>query len=93
MVRRRLLVPAQFTFFKMNKAIQIAFGWEDCHLFQFSPNGYGSVPVITEPLEDDDIHFGKEKFDAAKIKLVQVFTEPQQKFMYIYGLTMTDNVK
>ena len=85
-VRRRLLVPGQFTFLRLHKAIQSAFGWQDYHLSQFSPKGYTSYPVIVLPSEDDDEMYlrNEPKLHAAKTKLNEIFTEPKQKFTYIY---------
>jgi len=51
-VWRRLLVPDHFRFHRFHQIIQAAFGWEDYHLYQFSPKGYGSSPLIG--LEDDE---------------------------------------
>jgi hypothetical protein len=82
-VWRRLMVPEQFTFLRFHKVIQAAFGWDNYHLFQFSPKGYGSQPNIAIPLEEDDF-FGEEKINASKIKLHAIFTTPKQKYMYIY---------
>jgi hypothetical protein len=39
MIWRRLLVPAELTFFDLHRTIQIAFSWEDCHLHAFRPHG------------------------------------------------------
>ncbi|MEI9910950.1 MAG: plasmid pRiA4b ORF-3 family protein [Bacteroidota bacterium] len=84
-VWRRVLAPERFSFLQMHSLIQISFGWENSHLFQFSPKGYGSWPQIGIPMEDDDLLFaGEKKLNAAKIKLKEVFTEPKQKFTYIY---------
>ena len=79
-------MPEQFTFLRMHKLIQAAFGWDDYHLFQFSPKGYGSEPDISMPSEDDDVFgFGRfEKLDAAKTKLQDIFKTEKQHFVYIY---------
>ncbi len=82
-VWRRLLVPAQFTFLRMHHLIQVAFDWKDCHLFQFSPKGYGSIPIINMPFEGEDSGFEKP-IQADTIKLQDFFTTPQQKMVYIY---------
>jgi hypothetical protein len=79
-VWRRLLVPEQFTFLRMHRVIQAAFGWEDYHLFQFSPTGYGSRPTIGIP----DPEMADDTLDAKKIKLYDIFTTSKQKFIYIY---------
>src|ERR1700730_10587553 len=83
-VWRRLLVPEQITFLRMHLVIQAAFGWEDYHMFQFSPKGYASEPIIGIPSEDDFNYPDFKKFDAKKVKLSEIFTVPKQKFTYIY---------
>jgi hypothetical protein len=80
LVWRRVVVPEQFAFLRFHKVIQAAFGWEDDHMFQFSPKGYASEPVIG--MEDD--HADYDIFDAKKIKLSEIFTHSRQKYTYIY---------
>ena len=80
-VWRRLLVPEKFTFLRFHKVIQTAFGWENCHLFQFSPNGYNSSPIIAIPNAEWD---EEPPLDCKKTKLAEIFTAPKQKFTYIY---------
>lgn len=80
-VWRRLVVPEQFTFLRFHGVIQVAFGWGDYHLFQFSPKGWGSEPVIAVPNEEVD---EMPDFDCKKIKLKDIFEKPKQKFTYIY---------
>lgn len=87
-VWRRLVVPANFTFTQFHAAIQLAFGWFDCHLFLFSPSSWGSSPQIELPDDEDDSFplFGKkvESLDSTKVKLSDIFTNEKQKYVYIY---------
>jgi len=80
-VWRRVLVPENFTFDRLHQVIQAAFGWEDYHLYQFSPRGWGSYPLITIPSEYDS---EKPDMDASKTKLNKVFTTEKQTYVYIY---------
>lgn len=80
-VWRRLLVPDQFSFSRFHKVIQAAFGWENAHLFQFSPKGYNSYPVIAVPNPEWD---EEPVLDSKKTKLVEIFTTVKQKFTYLY---------
>jgi len=48
-VRRQIIIPENFTFEQFHLVIQKAFGWHNYHLYQFSPSGYGSSPVIANP--------------------------------------------
>ena len=83
-VWRRLTIPSHFIFYDFHLAIQVAFGWFNNHLFQFSPKGYGSSPCIRELYEDSlDFEF-EEALDAEKVKLSEIFYAEKQKFTYIY---------
>lgn len=79
-VWRRLLVPENYTFERFHSVIQIAFGWENAHLYSFSPKGFGSEPTISEPSNDDWMPVK----DSAKVKLKSIFKEEGQKYVYIY---------
>lgn len=79
-VWRMVLVPAQFSFHKFHLVIQEAFGWANYHLFQFSPKGFGSEPLIQDPFED--AQYGE--LNASKTKLDKIFSEKAQTFTYIY---------
>lgn len=79
-VWRQVQVPAQFSFYRMHRVIQAAFGWENAHLFQFSPEGWSSNPKISLPYPDAE----EDIVDAKKIKLKDVFKEDGQTYVYIY---------
>ncbi len=82
-VWRRISIPSHFTFHQFHIAIQTAFGWYNCHLYQFSRSGYSTPPFITIP--EEEVWIGaEEQLDSMKIKLSDVFTEEKQKFTYIY---------
>lgn len=82
-VWRRLLMPADATFKDFHDAIQIAFGWENSHLFAFSPDGYQSSPQI-ELESDDDSFSNYEKLNAETLTLDEIFTHEKQTYSYIY---------
>lgn len=79
-VWRTVLVPDNFTFYQFHLVIQSAFGWENCHLFQFSPKGYNSEPIISIVSTEWD----EEVMNSEEIMLSEIFTKPKQKFFYIY---------
>jgi hypothetical protein len=80
-VWRRVIVPEKLTFHEFHEVIQLAFEWQDYHLYQFSPSGYGSNPVIAVPSEDD---WEQPEMNAMKTNLNKFFTQAKQKFIYIY---------
>jgi len=80
-VWRKVIVPESFTFEQFHLVIQEAFGWGNYHLFQFSPSGYGSEPVIAIPSDDD---WEKTALNASDTKLSSVFNTENQKYTYIY---------
>jgi len=81
-VWRRLLVPEHLTFSKFHNIIQVAFGWENDHVYEFSPSGWDSSPTIGSQFEKyfDD---GAE-MDSDKVKLSDIFKKEKQTFTYIY---------
>lgn len=81
-VWRKVSVPAQFSFMRFHEVIQAAFGWENYHLFEFSPTGFGSEPRISvpDPMGWDE---GEVK-NCEKVKLSEIFEQEGQKYTYIY---------
>jgi len=80
-VWRQVLVPETFTFDQFHTVIQEVFGWSKSHLYQFSPAGYGSNPIIAVPSENE---WEKPDKNANKTKLKDVFKVEKQKYTYIY---------
>lgn len=80
-VWRRLVVPEKFSFYRFHRVIQEAFGWDDYHLFSFSPGGYNSTPEIGIPDPEWDM---EETLDCKKTKLNEIFMTEKQKYTYIY---------
>jgi hypothetical protein len=83
-VWRRLQVPETFTFERLHYVIQVAFGWQNSHLYEFSPGGFGTSPTIGITESFGFFDEGAAEKNAAKIKLSKVFTKPGQTFIYIY---------
>jgi hypothetical protein len=80
-VWRRIKLPSNTSFLDFHNAIQIAFDWADVHLFSFAHKRYG-LPEITAITEDD--RNDKDKIDAAKLTLGEIFNTEKQKFIYLY---------
>ncbi len=80
LVWRRVTVPGDFSFARFHYVIQMAFGWQDTHLYQFSEKGYRSEVFIGEPSEDSF----EEIEDSYEIKLSDIFKRKGKKFVYIY---------
>jgi hypothetical protein len=82
-VWRTVLVPSYYTFYDFHYVIQMAFGWSNSHLFQFSEKGFGDRTIITQIYEDmDDVD--DDQIDADDIKIDEIFKTNKQKFKYIY---------
>ena len=91
---RKIKINQNTTFEDFHYIIQIAFGWEDEHLYQFSPKGWNSYPVLIAEtyMESDDLNDfsdpktfpNGERYDVAKIKLKDYFKKLKQKMIYIY---------
>ncbi len=87
-VWRRLLVPEDFNFYQFHLIIQAAFGWQDEHMYQFSPVDYRANPIISDKEMYDDLNFFDEDelLDSKDIPLAQIFNSEGQKFVYRYDL-------
>lgn len=81
-VWRRILVPSELTFDDLHQIIQVVFGWENSHLYFFSPSGYQSNLFI-QSFEDDDL-LNEDALDSFETKLSEIFTVEKQTFTYIY---------
>lgn len=92
---RKVKVNGSLTFLELHWVIQGVFNWENAHLFQFSPKGWGSVPRLQEnfegeadwgegPFSEPDSWPYGERYDASKIKLEDYFHSLKQKMVYIY---------
>lgn len=81
---RRILVPDNYTFYKLHMAVQGAFGWENAHLFRFSETGF-TDKVSYEALYDGlDIEPGFVVKDAKKSRIKPIFNKDGRKYTYIY---------
>src|ERR1044071_8078396 len=72
---RRILVPSEFTLFDLHQVIQIAMGWEDCHLHDFTIKRQR----YTTPDRDD---FDDPR-DERETRLCEV-VRSRSKFHYLY---------
>lgn len=84
-VWRKMEIPGNFTFDDFHKAIQMAFGWENCHLYQFQRNAYDGGWSIALPSEEAGFGFDPDSIDA-RATLVGDFIKEQglKKFVYVY---------
>ena len=73
---RRLAVLSDTTLEELHLILQVAMGWADYHLHQFTINGieYGQP----------DPDYGSEVEDERKMKLIKVAPEEDAKFVYEY---------
>jgi hypothetical protein len=79
-VWRKVLVPSDITFSMLHDVIQVSFGWQNSHLYKFSPTGGRSKPSIQPPFEDS---FG-EPIDSDTITLSEIFRQQGETFVYQY---------
>lgn len=82
---RRVIVPSKITFFQLHIIIQIAFGWENCHMFQFC---FNDTDVTT--INEDDFSFSsaRKSKDVMNTKIDKLLTTERQ---CIYEYDFGDN--
>jgi hypothetical protein len=79
---RRVLVDKNTTFLELHYIIQIAMGWTNSHLHEFTVKGT-RIGELNEAF--DDLDFGEEKpIDASTVTLGSVVSAPKEKFEYVY---------
>lgn len=77
-IRRTLLVPARTSLFKFHKILQVAMGWENCHLYLFR--------IDKQLYSDEPEAMDMDVKDARKITLEKVFSEGVTSFVYEYDM-------
>ena len=80
---RRFLLRETATFAELHDAIQDAFGWEQCHLWDFREPGRRGEPIAGVPVDDG---WGTKTPDGKRIKLSRFFSadQPGAKCIYVY---------
>ena len=84
---RRLLGPDTFTFRQLHRAIQVAFGWENRHLYQFQLQAYNSPWCVREPSDMDGM-FDEELLFADKTNVLDFLESRdlnQIEYVYDFG--------
>ena len=76
---RRLLVPADLTLAQLHDVLQIAMGWQDGHLHEFSTRGqrFG-------PLDAEDQFMADDVEDERRMRIFDVFGRTGAKAVYTY---------
>ncbi len=89
LVWRRLLVPDTLTFWELHFVLQLAFGWENSHLFEFRAGrgGPGDLRTGSPPLQPGELDFMDEEWrDPRQIMLSEVLRAPQNQVEYVYDM-------
>lgn len=88
-VWRRLELPDTLTFWELHFALQIAFGWENAHLFEFS-TGRGSPGQLltgTLPVQPGEEDFINDWWrDPRQVPLSGFLRVPKDKVSYVYDM-------
>ncbi len=92
-VWREFLVNEKMTFHKFHNVIQTCMGWDNGHLYQFSPKGYNSLPSFELMTPNSDVEFSPVSnlkkgieltYDSSKVKLSDYFNTKSKKITYTY---------
>jgi hypothetical protein len=81
-VWRRLVIPANFTFYQFHQVIQTAFGWTGSHLYEFKESGNKWLSYTIGECFEKDLDGPDD--DATEVKLHRVFKEERDSFIYTY---------
>ncbi|WP_165436551.1 DUF1841 family protein [Amycolatopsis suaedae] len=76
MIWRRLSLPGDTTLDVLHRVIQVAFGWEDCHLHAFEAKGRRYAAMTYEPLEG--------ALDERAVTLAELAPRKSSRLRYTY---------
>jgi hypothetical protein len=88
-VWRRLVLPDTLTFWDLHFALQLAFGWENSHLFEFSTGRGSPGDFLTgsPPMQPDDEDYLPEWWrDPRQVALAEILRAPKDKISYVYDM-------
>jgi hypothetical protein len=75
---RRINVPATITLALLHEIVQVAMGWQNCHMYAFDYEEYSFGEVFPE---DDN-----GMYPADKVRLNEVLTKVRDKMAYVYDM-------
>ena len=80
---RRIRIPDRYTLHQLHRVLQLAVGWLDYHLYEFTLDAPedGRRFGVPDPDWDDD---GDETIDARGVTLRQLALEAGARFQYVY---------
>src|SRR5262249_28688363 len=82
---RRVVVPAEYSFWDLHVAIQDAMGWQDSHLHLFRVKNVHSKSIDLVGIPDDDVFEGDPHYlPGWDIPLTQYFRESGDRAAYEY---------
>ncbi len=86
---RRVIVPANLEFVRLHKLLQSVFGWQNCHLYDFTFfDGKNRTPVARIVPFEDDLEFDENATLMKGLTLSEYL--PEHKHM-LYTYDMGDN--
>ena len=84
-IAREILVPSDIRLDRLHDVIQLAMGWEDCHLHEFSNGVRGLGELRFGPRGAEmDMGFGPPMRDESKATLLDLAPAKGDKFTYSY---------
>ena len=82
LIWRQIQVTKDTTFFELHHIIQISFGWDNYHMFEFDLEGYRIGEVDEE--EKDNGYGSDQLLDSREVRLKDVITQPKDIINYLY---------
>lgn len=85
-VWREVIVPGTYTFDDLHGVIQIAFGWSDYHLYEFSdaPQEFGNQTFRIAVPDPMDAELDVKTYNSRRKKLNSIFPKKMDRLFYSY---------
>ncbi|MFD2200146.1 plasmid pRiA4b ORF-3 family protein [Shivajiella indica] len=85
-IHRKVLVPTDIDMYELHLIIQVAMGWENCHLFQFGDKKKKPKIRVQHDIDEDDLSgHHSDSFEAEELSLMEFLNYTDGKtFWYWY---------
>lgn len=81
-ITRTVQVPEDYDFDELHYVIQIAMGWENCHMYMFKTPGRNGVSITSFEFNEE----GYAEYDAEDTAMSEVLDKPKAKIKYTYDM-------
>lgn len=84
---REVIIPANLTFYQLHDVIQILFGWDGSHIWQFQEKPYDHGYIIGPTDSDSRLFSDTVSDDADRTSVSTILKKAGDKMVYVYDFS------